>query len=332
MKDIPFLNTNMQKSLAHLRKSTFLISKKIICHKKEKILMKNKKPYKRTENAVIMAAGLSSRFAPLSWEKPKGLLVVKGEVLIERQIQQLLKAGITDITIVVGYKKELFMYLEKKFGVTIIENPDYSSRNNHSSLYHVRDRLSDTYVCSADNYFSENVFKFVSKEAYYSCVYEKGETEEWCVLTDETGLITEIRIGGKDSWVMMGHVFFSDEFSKKIVPLIEETYFNKETADFLWEEIYRLNIHELPMYIRPDREGIVFEFDSLNDLRLFDSTYENETGSKIMKFISEELNCEEREIHSITPCYQNREVVGFKFLMKKKHYMYRYRTKEIVTK
>ena len=40
-------------------------------------------------NAVIMAAGTSSRFAPLSYEKPKALIEVKGEILIERQIKQV---------------------------------------------------------------------------------------------------------------------------------------------------------------------------------------------------------------------------------------------------
>ncbi len=43
------------------------------------------------------------RFAPISYEKPKGVLKVRGEVLIERQIHQLLEAGITDITAVGGY-------------------------------------------------------------------------------------------------------------------------------------------------------------------------------------------------------------------------------------
>lgn len=43
----------------------------------------------KVKNAVIMAAGTSSRFAPLSYEKPKALIRVKGEVLIERQIMQL---------------------------------------------------------------------------------------------------------------------------------------------------------------------------------------------------------------------------------------------------
>ena len=44
------------------------------------------KPYK-VRNAVIMAAGFSSRFAPLSYECPKGLVKIKGEVLVERQIR-----------------------------------------------------------------------------------------------------------------------------------------------------------------------------------------------------------------------------------------------------
>ena len=49
------------------------------------------KQYK-VDNAIIMAAGLSSRFAPLSYEKPKGLYGVKGEILIEREIEQLKSA------------------------------------------------------------------------------------------------------------------------------------------------------------------------------------------------------------------------------------------------
>ena len=41
-----------------------------------------------------MAAGTSSRFAPLSYETHKSLLTVRGEVLIERQIRQLQEAGV----------------------------------------------------------------------------------------------------------------------------------------------------------------------------------------------------------------------------------------------
>ena len=67
------------------------------------------RPYK-VEHAVIMAAGPSTRCIPLSLEIPKGLFRVKKERLIDREITQLQEAGISDITVVLGYKKEQFYY------------------------------------------------------------------------------------------------------------------------------------------------------------------------------------------------------------------------------
>lgn len=46
--------------------------------------MKRLAPY-QVKNAVILAAGLSSRLAPISYDRPKGALRVRGEVLIERR-------------------------------------------------------------------------------------------------------------------------------------------------------------------------------------------------------------------------------------------------------
>ena len=137
-------------------------------------------PFK-VDNAIIMAAGLSSRFAPISYEKPKGLLRVRGEVLIERQIKQLKEAGINDITVVAGYKKEYFFYLEDTFGVTIVINPEYASRNNNSTLMRVREKLGNTFICSSDDYFTENPFEPYVYQAYYAAQFCKGETPEWCI-------------------------------------------------------------------------------------------------------------------------------------------------------
>lgn len=65
------------------------------------------------KNAIILSAGKSNRFAPFTYEKPKGLFRVKGEILIERQIEQLKAARVEEIYVVVGYMKEKFFYLEK---------------------------------------------------------------------------------------------------------------------------------------------------------------------------------------------------------------------------
>ena len=101
----------------------------------------------KVDNAVIMAAGTSSRFAPLSYELPKGLITVRGEILIERQIRQLRDAGISDIIVVTGYMRERFAYLADKYGVRLIHNPEYNVRNNSSSIYAVREYLRNSYIC-----------------------------------------------------------------------------------------------------------------------------------------------------------------------------------------
>ena len=93
----------------------------------------------RMDSAVILAAGFGSRFVPLTFETPKGLLEVYGERMIERQIKQLHEAGVTDITIVVGYLKEKFEYLIDKFGVKLLYNPEYHNKNTLTTLYRARE-------------------------------------------------------------------------------------------------------------------------------------------------------------------------------------------------
>ena len=282
------------------------------------------------KNAIIMAAGLSSRFVPLSYEYPKALITVKGEVLIERQIRQLQEAGIKDITIVIGYKREMFHYLADKFQVTLIDNPDYISRNNHSSLYHAREKLRNTYICSADNYFNKNVFENSSENAYYSSVYHQGKTDEWCLETDSKGLITDVCVGGSDCWVMMGHVFFSEAVSNTIKPILEDVYHREESADLLWEAVYREHIKELPLFIRKYPDGIIFEFDSLAELRLFDKHYNKKTGSPIIQEICSKLNCKESDVIQIKPLDKKQTSKGFQFVVKGERYHYYYNTKELL--
>ena len=161
----------------------------------------------KVDNAIILAAGTASRFAPLSYEIPKGLIEVKGELLIERQIKQLKEAGIPEIIIVTGYKSQSFTYLKDKYNVVLVHNPDYLTRNNHSSIYAVRDYLKNSYICSSDNYFLKNPFKSKVAESYYSAIYAQGETSEWCI-TEENNWIKAVHIGGANSWIMLGHVFW----------------------------------------------------------------------------------------------------------------------------
>lgn len=279
------------------------------------------KPYK-TQTAIIMAAGMASRFAPLSYEKPKGLLVVKGEVLVERQIRQLNEAGISDITVVVGYMKEQFFYLEKKYNVSIVINEDYYRYNNTSTLIRVLDKLKNTYICSSDNYFADNPFEEYVYDSYYSAVFCPGVTDEWGLKTDKKGLITEVVHHPEDCWCMMGHAYFSDSYSKVFKNILKTQYEKGDTRDILWEGLYERNIDKLPMYIRKYDPDKVLEFDSLDDLRKFDAAFMDNTGSAIMRDIAEALGCKESDIREISVIKNELPIYPFRFKVKGKWYMY----------
>lgn len=280
-------------------------------------------PYK-VDNAVILAAGLSSRFAPISYEKPKGVLKVRGEVLIERQIEQLREAGIEDITVVVGYKKEYFFYLRKKYGVTLVNNDEYASRNNNGSLWRVRKRLGNTYVCSSDDYFTQNPFDAYVFKAYYSAQYAGGETKEWCMEIGAGGRITKVTVGGSDSWYMLGHVYFDRAFSQRFVKILEVEYDRPETTDMLWEDLYVEHIKELDMVLRPYPAGVINEFDSLDELRAFDPHFLENVDSEIFDNIVAVLGCTKAEIHDVYPLKQGLTNLSCHFATNDGEYVYRH--------
>lgn len=240
----------------------------------------------KVDSAVIMAAGMASRFAPLSYAYPKPLLNVKGEILIERQIRQLREAGIDNIIIVVGYRKESFFYLEGKYGVTIVENPEYMDRNNHSTILAAKAYLKNSYICSGDNYFVRNPFeKEVEGGSYYAAVYAEGRTKEWCLSVDAHDWITGVTIGGDHQWYMMGHAFWTEDFSERFLGILEREYPKEETKNKLWEAIYMEHIDDLKMKIRRYEKNEILEFDSLCELADFDVRYKQKSVGEMMRDI-----------------------------------------------
>ncbi len=59
--------------------------------------------------AVVLAAGEGRRLRPLTHARPKALIPVANRPIIEYVIESLVKNGIRDITVVVGYRKEQVM-------------------------------------------------------------------------------------------------------------------------------------------------------------------------------------------------------------------------------
>ena len=215
-------------------------------------------PY-RVDNAVILAAGASTRFIPLSLEQPKGLFEVKGERLIERQIQQLKAAGIDDITVVLGYKKEMFFYLKEKYGVKFIINDAFNIKNNIESLYLARNELKNTYVCVSDSYFVENPFNRFEYQTFYAGLSVSEAVNELYVDTDGDGKIIRMAENRDAGRVLLGHSFWREAFSDAFLALAEA---DREVGRYhacFWEWLVKDYLSRLPpMYYKEYTPGTIF--------------------------------------------------------------------------
>lgn len=227
----------------------------------------------KVTNAIILAAGKSKRFKPISDYCPKGLSIIKGEVLVERQIKQLQAVGVTDITLVVGYKKEMFFYLADKYDVKIVINEQYDTQDNVSSLRLVLDQLDNTYICSVDNYYPENLFNTYEYRGFYSTVYVENNSDEWVVRIDENGLINDINIGAPRGHIMLGFVYFDREFSENFRRVIHDVEGIDEYNHHVWEYLYMKHLDTLKLEIKEFDKNSILEFDTIEDAINFDKDF-----------------------------------------------------------
>jgi len=80
---------------------------------------------------IILAAGMGSRLIPLTNDRPKCMVKLLDDTLIERQIKIFHSYGINDITIVTGYKSKVVDIPD----VNYVNNPNYETTNMNESLF-----------------------------------------------------------------------------------------------------------------------------------------------------------------------------------------------------
>ena len=80
---------------------------------------------------IILAAGMGSRLMPLTNDRPKCMVKLLDDTLIERQIKIFHSYDINDITVVTGYKNEVV----DMPNVNYVNNPNYETTNMNESLF-----------------------------------------------------------------------------------------------------------------------------------------------------------------------------------------------------
>lgn len=269
-------------------------------------------------NAIILAAGYGMRMVPINTEIPKGLIEVYGQPLIERLIEQLHAVGVTDITIVVGFMKERFEYLIDKYGVELVVNPEYATKNNLYSLELVEAKVSDSYIIPSDLWCAENPF---AKHELYSwyMMENKPDPNSWLRINRKQEVVSvQMKQTGH---TMIGISYLRKEDAEILKKQMRTMCKDPANEDAFWENALCLeNFDTLAAKVVSEKD--VIEIDTYEQLRTLDPN-SAQVRSKTIDIAAEALSCQQTEITNITVLKKGMTNRSFLFECRGRRYIMR---------
>lgn len=300
-------------SLAELVKEGYLSVEYQLTKKSEQLFEKNK-----PEQAIILAAGAGMRMIPINTEVSKGMLEVKGETLVERLISQLKEKGIHRITIVVGFMKEQYEYLIDEYGVELVYNREYATKNNLFSLAMVKDCLQNAYIVPCDIWCRENPFS-------------ENELYSWYMIDDQLDEESTVRINRKmelkavnemeDGNHMVGIAYINKKSAEVLKQRIDEMVAHRRYYNSFWEDA-AMEKGKMILFPKEVKSGEVLEINTLEQLRDLDEN-SNQLNSELLNIIAKSLACELKDITEIEPLKKGMTNRSFRFRCGEKRYIMR---------
>lgn len=231
-------------------------------------------PY-RVQRAVFIAAGFGSRLVPITFNTPKPLVRVHGTRIIDTLLDAVAAAGIPEIVIVRGYLGEQFDQLLYKYpNIKFVENPVYNEANNISSAVCVRYLLKNAYVLEADLVLKNRAL--IRKYEYESNMLgiPVGRSDDWCLMTDGSGVITQETVGGLNCHQMVGISFWSEADGGKLAGDLDEVYRSPGGKERYWEQVPLVYKKEnYSVHVRECSFEDITEIDTFNELKQIDKLY-----------------------------------------------------------
>ena len=291
-----------------------LITSNLVLTEKAQNWMKKSKPNK----AIILAAGFGMRMVPINTEMPKGLLEVKGEVLIERIIRQLHDVGIHEIYVVVGFMKERYEYLIDEFGVKLIVNSQYAFKNNLYSVKLASSHLENSYIIPCDIWCRNNPFDEYELYSWYM-VSEMLETDSDVRINRKNELVrlSHERLGNQ----MLGICYLTKDDAKIVNEKIQAFSKNARYDNCFWEEaLYEEN--KMIPYAKKVSSLENVEINTYEQLRELDEDSLH-LKSDAIEIICHSLNVNENDITDISILKKGMTNRSFMFSCNKKKYIMR---------
>ena len=228
--------------------------------------------------ALILAAGVSRRLYPKTYNTPKCLLEVGGKPIINYQLDALSELGINDITVIVGYHREMLVEsVEKNFpeiNFKFIVNHHYFETNTAYSVYVGKEALSGQHLLmNADVVYPKKLLSKLYHSSFENVLavdIKSCGREEVKVIDGGQNKISAI---GKDLiedqclGEFIGVAKFSSEFMNKFVNTLGQLIEAGGKNDYFEAGIEQLLEKQLVNYVDVS-EYPCLEIDFIEDLEL----------------------------------------------------------------
>ena len=251
----------VNQALRSLSAEGYLNEHQELTPKAQQLLAENK-----PRSAIILAAGYGLRMVPINTETPKGLLEVNGQPLIERLILQLQEVGIRKIYIIVGFMKEQYEYLIDAYGVELIVNREYGSKNNLHSLKRAAGHLANAYIVPCDLWCRTNPFR--SHELYSWYMVSTAQDPDSTVRVNrkkELVTVTGTTPGNR----MVGISYLAPGDAETVRERLERFSRDRRYDDAFWEAVLYEKDRMLPAARIVDGDSVV-EINTYEQLRELD--------------------------------------------------------------
>lgn len=224
--------------------------------------------------AVILAAGMGTRFGDMTENMPKGFVMFKHIPMIERSIQTLISCGISRIIIGTGYKQECYNALRKKYPqIECVFSPLYAETNSMYTLYNCRNAIgtSDFLLLESDLVFNARAITTLLESNYPSAMLitsVRKFQDQYYVQMNANGELTMCSTD-KSQLTPSGELVGIHKISHSFYQIMVDDYAGKwqSTPKLGYEyELLYVSRNITPLYVVKDDKCIWYEIDDIRDL------------------------------------------------------------------
>jgi NDP-sugar pyrophosphorylase family protein len=248
-------------------------------------------PLSDSPRAVILAAGMGSRLRPLTLERPKPLVEVHGTPILHNAIRNLASIGVREITLVVGYRRDVIeSSCGKEFAgvrITYVPSDVYDRTGSAYSLWLARTTLlsGNVLLLEGDVFFERAVLtRMIASPHPDVCAVAPltPEISGSAVTLGESGRVSQILMNQTADdrrdlpllKTMNLYRFSAATLRDTLVPALDAAIVRGEVRSYVEQVLSQLfQRRELSLGAVVCGDLNWFEIDNQNDLRIAESIF-----------------------------------------------------------